>query len=335
MSDTFPHCFLIPFPLHSWLLDLAGFVLFLPTLPNSEDMSGGGSFIRSGNPSGMPWLQAMPYKIHYVSAEAPSCEAKHMLERDKQKFWSSGGSLKQTLILKMNSVQMLGYLNLFNKSTSQLQVSVSMVDNNNKYVCVLPVCKVPHNRTTSYQMGFVPCRYVKIECVTGNPVSLYSVQLTGTTPEFIRQKFGSEQVDLLCENTKRLLFSSAAASSAGAPNTEGVAKGCDEAAACGELNSCNRSSSITGRTVCGNPYRNGFSSFDCELDAIAVDAAGVVSFNQKKLPNSNLRALLPLADTCVSKRVQSVSIEDMLAGHHPATCICYRSSSSRVGCNLG
>ncbi|CAN6487088.1 unnamed protein product [Victoria cruziana] len=142
-----------------------------------------------------PTVKPLAYKIKSVTRESPSQKAAHVLDTDLRSHWSSGTNTKEWILLELEP---------------------------EAFMKVRPRCEAPR-RDMVYPMNYVPCRYLRISCLRGNPIAIFFIQLIGISvaglePEFqpviehllpniisYKQDTNNIYLQLLKDITRRLL----------------------------------------------------------------------------------------------------------------------------------
>jgi hypothetical protein len=128
--------------------------------------------------------------------------------KSKGKVWSSGSGTRHELVIQLKESALIGWIKVGNKSTSSMELFVSW-DNEQKdgesFVSCYQDHKMPHNKTILYPAGYLPCRFVKIRCLTGTPVSLNEIQLIGVSIKQSNKELGPEMHNLLVEHPGALM----------------------------------------------------------------------------------------------------------------------------------
>ena len=84
------------------------------------------------------------------------------------------------------------------------------------YLRVTPPLRLPHNMDVSIALGHLPCRYVRILCLAGTPISFHSITVRGIPTKAIQRTLGGTLSTLISKTPERLLFGSSLEMSLGA-----------------------------------------------------------------------------------------------------------------------
>lgn len=99
--------------------------------------------------------------------------------------------MPHTIVLELCEAALLFALKIDNRATRALEVAVAACNKPSAYVTVQHACEVPQNKCVVWRTGFLPTRFVKITCLAGNPISLFSVQAIGLPLSRIYSDFGT------------------------------------------------------------------------------------------------------------------------------------------------
>lgn len=135
-----------------------------------------------------PRVKTLSYKIKASSRESPSQKAIHVLDTDLRTHWSTSTNTKEWILLELDEPCLLSHIRIYNKSVLEWEIAVGLRYKPETFVKVRPRCEAPR-RDMIYPVNYTPCRYVRISCLRGNPISIFFIQLigisvTGLEPEF-------------------------------------------------------------------------------------------------------------------------------------------------------
>jgi len=135
---------------------------------------------------------------------------------------------------------LLGFVELDNVSTTEVEISVSDEHDANEFFtgtvfrsgcnlmfrvglrCITLLthtkldlrdavqqrCTLPANKLTVFRTGFLPCGVVKVRCLRGTPVSLYSIRLFGVSTDTVKASSANAALhNLLVHNPRALFYS--------------------------------------------------------------------------------------------------------------------------------
>lgn len=109
--------------------------------------------------------------------------------------------LRQSVVLELAEAALLFALKIDNRSTRSLEVAVAACNHPSAFVTVQLACEIPQHKCVVWRTGFLPTRFVRVTCLSGNPISLYSVQAIGLPLSRIYSDFDPEFWHLMVENT--------------------------------------------------------------------------------------------------------------------------------------
>ncbi|KAL3678453.1 hypothetical protein R1sor_021409 [Riccia sorocarpa] len=123
-------------------------------------------------------IKPLPYKVRTVSRESASQKAAHVLDPDPRTHWSTSTNTKEWLVLELEESCLLSHIRIHNKSVLEWEVSIGLRFKPDTYLKVRPRCEAPRREIT-YHIGYQPCCFVRISCLRGNPIAIFSIQLMG------------------------------------------------------------------------------------------------------------------------------------------------------------
>lgn len=123
-------------------------------------------------------IKSLPYKVRAASKESQTQRAALILDSDLRTHWSTGTNAKEWILLELEESCLLSLIRIHNKLVLEWEISISLRSKPETFFKVRPRCEAPR-RDIAYSIGFLPCRYVRIVCLRGNPISIFYVQLMG------------------------------------------------------------------------------------------------------------------------------------------------------------
>ncbi|KAL2610037.1 hypothetical protein R1flu_028610 [Riccia fluitans] len=123
-------------------------------------------------------IKPLPYKVRTVSRESISQKAAHVLDPDPRTHWSTSTNTKEWLVLELEESCLLSHIRIHNKSVLEWEISIGLRFKPDTYLKVRPRCEAPRREVT-YHIGYQPCCFVRISCLRGNPIAIFSIQLMG------------------------------------------------------------------------------------------------------------------------------------------------------------
>lgn len=151
-------------------------------------------------------LAKIPWHLLSFSSQSPKDKAVNLLSGDKKSFWGTGGGNNHEIRLELDYACLLGFMQICNRSTSYVEIAVSMKNEESSFCTVVSDSCVPHNKTISYNVGFLPCRYLRLRCIRGTPVSAYWLRMIGLPLERSREVLGFAMNKMLVTEPSRLLM---------------------------------------------------------------------------------------------------------------------------------
>lgn len=136
-----------------------------------------------------PRHKILPFKVRAASKESQPHKAAHVLDADLRNHWSTSTNSKEWLLLELEETCLLHQIRIHNKSVLEWEISVGLRHKQpDTFLKVRPRCEAPR-REFQYMTNYVPCRYVRISCLRGNPIAIFFVQLVGITVAGLEPEF--------------------------------------------------------------------------------------------------------------------------------------------------
>ncbi|XP_049936727.1 uncharacterized protein LOC116265450 isoform X2 [Nymphaea colorata] len=135
-----------------------------------------------------PTVKPLAYKIKSVSRESPAQKAAHVLDTDLRSHWSSGTNTKEWILFELEEPCLLSHIRIHNKSVLEWEIAVGLRYKPEAFMKVRPRCEAPR-RDMVYPMNYVPCRYLRISCLRGNPIAIFFIQLIGIPVAGLESEF--------------------------------------------------------------------------------------------------------------------------------------------------
>ncbi|KAH9298581.1 hypothetical protein KI387_030263, partial [Taxus chinensis] len=83
---------------------------------------------------------------------------------------------------------LLSHIRIHNKSVLEWEIAVGLRFKPEMFLKVRPRCEAPR-RDMVYPINYMPCRFVRISCLRGNPIAIFFVQLIGVPVPGLEQEF--------------------------------------------------------------------------------------------------------------------------------------------------
>ena len=90
---------------------------------------------------------------------------------------------RQWLLLELEETSLLAMAKVSNKSVAELEIAVALHDCPEGYTKVVARTEILRREVT-YSLGYAPARFLRINCLKGNPIALW--QVLPPTPMFLR-----------------------------------------------------------------------------------------------------------------------------------------------------
>ncbi|XP_078442124.1 uncharacterized protein LOC144711878 isoform X2 [Wolffia australiana] len=136
-----------------------------------------------------PLVGPLAFTVKAASREsAPAQKAAHLLEPDLRCHWSTGTNTKEWIVLELEEPCLLSHIRIYNKSVLEWEISAGLQYKPEAFVKMRPRCEAPR-RDMIYNANYTACRYVRISCLRGNPISIYFLQLIGVSVSGLEAEF--------------------------------------------------------------------------------------------------------------------------------------------------
>ncbi|KAH7442925.1 hypothetical protein KP509_02G008200 [Ceratopteris richardii] len=135
-----------------------------------------------------PKHKVLPFKVRAASKEAQPHKAAHVLDPDPKNHWSTSTNAKEWLLLELEEPCLLQQIRIHNKSVLEWEISVGLRYKPDLFYKVRTRCEASR-RESQYLANYTACRYVRLSCLRGNPIALYSVQLIGISMPGLEPEF--------------------------------------------------------------------------------------------------------------------------------------------------
>jgi hypothetical protein len=144
-------------------------------------------------------------KYSIIQATSNLAQAKTLLTKQTNKYWTVGSGIKHELLLKLDAPALIGWVKIHNKSTNSCEVFTAYDNANKQFLHRYKDDKLPHNKISMFPCGYLPGRFIKLRLNTGRPISLYSIEIVGVPIHNSTVNLGSELHNLLIEHPAALM----------------------------------------------------------------------------------------------------------------------------------
>lgn len=152
-------------------------------------------------------LGVLHYNIVSVTAEAINHGVRHIQSASTRSYWSVATGVNHEIVLEVKDAALLGYVQIHNHRCSAIELAVSFVDNRrDSYVTVRSDDRMPHDKSITYNISFLPSRFLRLRVLRGLPVSIYSVKIFGIPLVNAGEVLGPELYELLVRKPRRSLM---------------------------------------------------------------------------------------------------------------------------------
>eukprot|EP00466_Bigelowiella_natans_P018795 jgi/Bigna1/143374/aug1.78_g18082 len=151
-------------------------------------------------------VKSLSYKIRSFSSQRPNHPASSILDDGARSSWRTASGSNHTLVCELTSPALLGHLDILNDSTSEVEVSIALVDKMEEYAVVNSTKGMAHNRRVRLHVGYLPCLYIRIRCVMGTPCSFKRVRAMGIEFNSVRKDLGAKLHEVLITNNVTGLY---------------------------------------------------------------------------------------------------------------------------------
>ncbi|KAI5080032.1 hypothetical protein GOP47_0005511 [Adiantum capillus-veneris] len=135
-----------------------------------------------------PRHRILPFKVRAASKEVQPHKAANVLDPDPKNHWSTSTNVKEWLLLELEEPCLLQQIRIHNKSVLEWEISLGLRYKPDLFSKVRTRCEAPR-RESQYIANYAPCRYVRLSCLRGNPIAIYSVQLIGISMPGLEPEF--------------------------------------------------------------------------------------------------------------------------------------------------
>ncbi|GMI50515.1 hypothetical protein ScalyP_jg2416 [Parmales sp. scaly parma] len=159
------------------------------------------------------WLNCSIVKTSSSQNHAFNCSQHRLIEtkyHPKDSRWITHTSFSPlnppTITLELNSKALLSYIEISNLQTSEIDIEVAMDPGKHNFIPIKKGVPLARNRTCEVPVGHIPCRFVKIICRAGKPVSMHAIRLNGIDVLSIHDRMGPSTENLLYRATENILY---------------------------------------------------------------------------------------------------------------------------------
>ncbi|CEO95446.1 unnamed protein product (mitochondrion) [Plasmodiophora brassicae] len=149
--------------------------------------------------SGVSRLKNIHFAVRRATAERPDGRADNIATATTATAWSTNASANQSITCELEHPCLLGFLTIANASTSNMSVAISLRDLPSQWITVQQACRVPHSKAIVIRTGYMPARYVRIDCQRGFPIAINYVQAMGVPIATANFEFGARLRQMLIE----------------------------------------------------------------------------------------------------------------------------------------
>jgi hypothetical protein len=121
---------------------------------------------------------ALSFRVKASSRESASQKASNVLEGDLRSHWSTGTNTKEWILLELQEPSLLSHIRIYNKSVLEWELTAGLRYKPDAFFKLRSRCEAP-KRDMVYPGNHIPCRYVRISCLRGNPIAIFFIQLIG------------------------------------------------------------------------------------------------------------------------------------------------------------
>lgn len=154
-------------------------------------------------PDGVCRVLPLRFSVCCGSQEVDSL--KNIFEDTRKNCWATRKS-SEWLRIRLDRKSLVSSLVIDNKHTSEIEVSVAMDDKDREFLVVQKRRFLPHDKESIISLGHLPCKYIKVRCFSGTPISFYSIVPMGIETGSIRGEFGVKVEELIYRCPQHLLF---------------------------------------------------------------------------------------------------------------------------------
>lgn len=149
--------------------------------------------------------RVLPLRFSVCCGSQEVDSLKNIFEDSRKHCWATRKS-SEWLRIRLDNKCLVSSLVIDNKHTSEVEVSVALSDTDREFLVVQKRRFLPHDKESVISLGHLPCKYIKVQCFSGTPISFYSIVPMGIQAGFIRGEFGVKVEELIYRCPQHLLF---------------------------------------------------------------------------------------------------------------------------------
>ncbi len=120
--------------------------------------------------------------------------------------WTSHHREGCGLVLQLEQPSVVSAVMVLNNTVSRVNLSVAEKNQRRSWVDTCRGVRTRHNAWIELRPGSLPCRYIKIECLKGTPVSIQSIKVMGIPGQSMHVALGPGYQALLVRKPLESLF---------------------------------------------------------------------------------------------------------------------------------
>ncbi|TYZ65896.1 hypothetical protein PybrP1_010419 [[Pythium] brassicae (nom. inval.)] len=153
---------------------------------------------------------AIGFRVRRASGAAGGFQPANLQQYSARSCWQSFSRAKESVVLELDDKSLLSEIRILNKNACAVDVSLAVEDRPRSYVTVKRMQTMAHSREVGVKIGFIPCRFVRLEFSRHSHASIavHGVMLLGVRCSEIEDGSGPSLCNLLSHATENLLFGS-------------------------------------------------------------------------------------------------------------------------------
>lgn len=134
--------------------------------------------------------------------------ARSVINNDPHKAaaWTSHHREGCGLVLRLEHASVVTAVMLLNNTVSRVNLSVAETNKRRSFVQTCSGVRTRHNAWVELRPGSLPCRFIKIECLKGTPISIQSIKVMGIPGQSMHAALGPGYQALLVRKPLESLF---------------------------------------------------------------------------------------------------------------------------------
>ena len=162
---------------------------------------------------GNSWLPTKIHSTNNLYASATHCSPNSLIEpklNPSDTKWISYSQFSHlncpSITFRLGEKSLLSYVEIHNAHTSAVTIQVGMNTGSHNMITIKENYKLARNRMNEVPIGHIPCKFVRIICLGGKPVSLNQIRFNGINTLSVNERMGASTEYLLYRATENILY---------------------------------------------------------------------------------------------------------------------------------